>query len=171
MNGAVACARCHGFDGAADGSGAFPKLTGQSSEYLENGLRAYISGNRKNALMQPIAKGLNDAEIKAVAQYYAAAHAISFAPSAQPPELIARGQQLAKDVACETCHGANGQGNPPIFPYLAGQYRQYTALQFQMYRQGFRKSNVMGDLARGLREQDAAALAAYYEQVPRPASK
>jgi cytochrome c553 len=177
MNGAVACARCHGFDGAADGSGAFPKLTGQSSQYLENELRAYISGNRKNALMQPIAKGLNDAEIKAVAQYYAAAHAVSFAPSAQPPELIARGQQLAKDgdpstnvLACETCHGANGQGNPP-FPYLAGQYRQYTALQFQMYRQGFRKSNVMGDLVRGLREQDAAALAAYYEQVPRPASK
>ena len=177
-NGAVACARCHGFDGAADGSGAFPKLSGQSSEYLENELRAYISGNRKNALMQPIAKGLNDAEIKGVAQYYAAAHATYFAPAAQPPELVARGQQLAKEgdsnmnvPACETCHGANGQGNPPIFPYLAGQYRQYTALQFQMYRQGFRKSAVMGDLARSLREQDVAALAAYYEQVPRPASK
>jgi cytochrome c553 len=176
-NGAVACARCHGFDGAADGSGAFPKLTGQSSEYLENELRAYISGNRKNALMQPIAKGLNDAEIKAVAQYYAAAHATSFAPSAQPPELIARGQQLAKDgdpntnvLACETCHGPNGQGNAAI-PYLAGQYRQYTVLQFQMYRQGFRKSDLMADLARNLREQDVAALAAYYEQVPRSASK
>src|SRR5262252_4124521 len=67
-NGAVACARCHGFDGAADGSGAFPKLTGQAASYLENELRNYISGDRKNALMQPIAKGLNDAEIKAVAQ-------------------------------------------------------------------------------------------------------
>lgn len=176
-NGAVACARCHGFDGAADGSGAFPKLTGQSADYLESELRAYISGNRKNALMQPIAKGLNDAEIKAVAQYYAAARATSFASGAQSPELIARGQQLAKEgdpstnlLACETCHGANGQGNAAI-PYLAGQYRQYTAFQFQMYRQGLRKSDLMADLARNMREQDVAAVAAYYERVPRPASK
>lgn len=176
-NGAVACARCHGFDGAADGSGAFPKLTGQSSEYLENELRAYISGNRKNALMQPIARGLNDAEIKAVAQYYALAHATYFPPAAQPPELVARGQQLAKEgdptanvLACETCHGPNGQGNAAI-PYLAGQYRQYAAFQFQMYRQGFRKSDLMVDLARNMREQDVAAVSAYYEQVARPASK
>lgn len=176
-NGAVACARCHGFDGAAEGSGAFPKLNGQSSVYLENELRAYVSGNRKNAVMQPIAKGLTDNEIKAVAQFYAAAHATYFPPATQPPELVARGQQLAKEgdptanvLACETCHGPNGQGNAAI-PYLAGQYRQYTTLQFQMYRQGFRKSDLMVELARNLREQDIAALAAYYEQVPHPASK
>jgi cytochrome c553 len=176
-NGAVACARCHGFDGAADGSGAFPKLTGQSATYLETELRNYISGDRKNALMQPIAKGLNDAEIKAAAQYYAAVRANPFVPNAQRAELIARGQQLAKDgdpnnnvLACETCHGANGQGNAAI-PYLAGQYRQYTALQFQMYRQGLRKSDLMADLARNMREQDVEAVATYYEQVPRSASK
>jgi len=176
-NGAVACARCHGFDGAADGSGAFPKLTGQSSDYFETELRNYISGDRQNALMQPIAKGLNDAEIKAVAQYYAATRANAFVPGAQPANRIARGQQLAKDgdpannvLACETCHGANGQGNAAI-PYLAGQYRQYTALQFQMYRQGLRKSDLMADLARNLREQDVEAVAAYYEQVPRSVTK
>ena len=176
-NGAVACARCHGFDGMADGSGAFPKLAGQSADYMENELRAYVSGNRKNALMQPIAKGLNDAEIKAVAQYYAAARGTSMAPAPQPAEVIARGQQIAKEgdaaanvMACETCHGPNGQGNPPI-PYLASQYRQYTVLQMQMYSQGLRKSDLMVDLARNLREQDAAAVAAYYEQVTRPASK
>jgi len=176
-NGAVACARCHGFDGEADGSGAFPKLTGQNASYLENELRNYISGDRKNALMLPIAKGLNDAEIKAVAQYYAAARTTPFVPGDQPAALIARGQQLAKDgdpssnvLACETCHGPNGQGNAAI-PYLAGQYRQYTALQFQMYRQGLRKSDLMADPARSLREQDVEAVAAYYEQLPRIAPK
>jgi cytochrome c553 len=40
-----------------------------------------------------------------------------------------------------------------------------------MYRQGFRKSDLMVDLARNMREQDVAAVSAYYEQVPRPASK
>jgi cytochrome c553 len=41
----------------------------------------------------------------------------------------------------------------------------------QMYRQGLRKSDLMADLARNLREQDATAVAAYYEQVARAASK
>src|ERR1700676_456744 len=35
-SGAIACARCHGFDGEADGSGAFPKLAGQFPQYLAN---------------------------------------------------------------------------------------------------------------------------------------
>ena len=176
-NGGVACARCHGFDGAAEGSGAFPKLTGQSSDYLESELRAYISGDRKNALMQPIAKGLNDAEIKAVSQYYATLHGTSALPRAQSSELLARGEQLAKvgDLsirvqACESCHGPNGQGNPPT-PYLAGQYSQYIALQIRMYRQGFRKTDQMTDPAQNLRDKDIAAVAAYFEQISRPAPK
>jgi len=173
-NGAVACARCHGFDGAADGSGAFPKLAGQSSDYLESELRAYISGDRKNALMQPIAKGLNDAEIKAVSQYYVTVHATAAPPRAPSPELLARGQQLAKVgdpnirvLACESCHGPNGQGDPPT-PYLAGQYSQYIALQMRMYRQGFRKTDQMTDPAQTLPDQDVAAVAAYFEQISRP---
>jgi cytochrome c553 len=177
-NGAVACARCHGFDGAADGSGAFPRLDGQFADYLADQLRAYASGDRKNAIMQPISKGLSDDEIKAVAQYYANARAISIAPSPQSSQLIARGEQLAKAgdsntgvLACETCHGPNGQGLPPTVPYLAGQYSHYMSLQIQMYRQGFRKSDLMKDIAVSLRDQDVADLAAYFEQVPRPKSK
>ena len=172
-NGAVACARCHGFDGAADGSGAFPKLAGQSSDYLESELRAYLAGDRKNALMQPIAKGLNDAEIKAVSGYYAAVHATVASPRPPSSELLARGEQLAKvgDLnirvqACESCHGPNGLGNPPT-PYLAGQYSQYIALQIRMYRQGLRKTDQMTDPAQNLRDADIAAVAAYFEQVSR----
>src|SRR5271169_5546680 len=76
--GAVACARCHGFDGASDGSGAFPRLDGQSAQYLAEQLRHFASGARQNALMQPIAKGLKDDEIEAVSQYYASVHTVSF---------------------------------------------------------------------------------------------
>jgi len=176
--GAVACARCHGFDGAADGSGAFPKLAGQSPEYLTEQLRLYASGARKNALMEPIAKGLSEGEMKSVAQYYAAARATPFAARPPSPEIIGRGEQLAKvgDLsirvqACESCHGPNGMGLPPTVPYLAGQYRQYLALQIQMYRKGFRKNEQMKDPAQNLRDQDIAAVAAYFEQVSRPAAK
>src|SRR5580698_7948264 len=49
--GAIACARCHGYDGASDGSGAFPILAGQSAYYLTEQLRHFAVGARQNALM------------------------------------------------------------------------------------------------------------------------
>jgi cytochrome c553 len=177
-SGAIACARCHGFDGEADGSGAFPKVAGQSSQYLAKQLRAYASGTRQNALMQPIAKGLKDAEIDSVAQYYASLRPSTLPSRPVAAQLVARGEQLAKlgDLslrvqACESCHGPNGQGEPPAVPYLAGQYAHYIIIQIQMFRQGTRKSQQMEDPSHSLREQDVAAVAAYFEQAYRPATK
>jgi len=177
-NGVVACARCHGFDGAADGSGAFPKLAGQSPQYLAQELRAYASGGRQNALMQSIAKGLSAGEIDAVAQYYASIPTISLPSRPQSAQLIARGERLAKvgDIvvriqACESCHGPNGQGEPPTVPYLAGQYSHYISLQIQMFRKGYRKSDQMKDPSLNLSDQDVAAIAAYFEQLPRSTPK
>jgi cytochrome c553 len=172
-SGATACARCHGFDGQADGSGAFPKLAGQFPQYLAKQLKAYASGTRQNAIMQPIAKGLTDTEIDSVAQYYASLHLSTLPSSPLAAQLVARGEQLAKlgDLnlrvqACESCHGPNGHGEPPTVPYLAGQYAHYIAVQIQMFRDGNRKSQQMQDPAHSLREQDIAAVAAYFEQTP-----
>jgi cytochrome c553 len=98
--------------------------------------------------------------------------------SSAAAQLVARGEQLAKlgDLnlrvqACESCHGPNGQGEPPAVPYLAGQYAHYITVQIQMFRQGSRKSQQMQDPAHDLREQDIAAVAAYFEQATRPATK
>src|SRR5271156_150528 len=90
-SGGIACARCHGFDGEADGSGAFPRLVGQFPQYLAKQLRAYASGTRQNALMQPIAKGLKDAEIDSVAKYYASLHPSALPSRSAASQLVARG--------------------------------------------------------------------------------
>jgi cytochrome c553 len=177
--GAVACARCHGFDGASDGSGAFPRLDGQSQQYLAAQLRHFASGHRQNALMQPIAKGLNDDEIDAVAQYYASLHAVSFPPRPVSEQVRDLGKRVAEvgDLsvrvqACESCHGPNGEGEPIAgVPYLGGQYSHYIRLQIQVFRQGYRKSEQMLVPAHNLSEQDIIAVAAYFEQTSRPAVK
>lgn len=72
--GVPACASCHGAD--AKGNGAFPRLAGQSHEYIQNSLTTWerVRGqDPKNpdnsALMQPILHGLNPAQISAVAAY------------------------------------------------------------------------------------------------------
>jgi cytochrome c553 len=177
--GAVACARCHGFDGASDGSGAFPRLDGQSPLYLAEQLRHFASGARQNALMQPIAKGLKDDEIEAVAEYYASVRTVHLPSRPVPAQLRDRGKQVAEvgDLsvrvqACESCHGPNGEGEPISgVPYLGGQYSHYIKVQIQMFRQGYRKSQQMFVPAHNLNEQDVLAVADYFEQASRPAVK
>jgi cytochrome c553 len=176
--GAVACARCHGFDGLSDGSGAFPILANQSAAYLSKQLRDFASGTHLNAIMTPIAKALTGEEIDAVAQYYATVRATAVPPPARSPDLVKRGEALATtgDTArqvlpCAACHGAQGVGVPPVTPYLAGQYAQYLVSQMVMFTRGYRKNALMSTEARKLDEGDYEALGAYYEGLPRPSAE
>ena len=66
---AQACIGCHGADGNST-SPIFPKLAGQHAQYLENALKAYRDGFRRNDMMNRFAKGLTDEDIKAIAQYF-----------------------------------------------------------------------------------------------------
>lgn len=66
-----ACAGCHSPNGAGIPA-QYPRLSGQHAEYTEAQLTAFRSGARgNNAQMSAIAAKLNDAEIKAVADYLA----------------------------------------------------------------------------------------------------
>ena len=69
-----ACASCHGPE--AKGDGAFPRLAGQLHDYI---LRKLVNWSKErgqdpanpdtSAIMEPIAHGLTDPQIKAVAAY------------------------------------------------------------------------------------------------------
>jgi cytochrome c553 len=65
------CATCHGKNGVGIAP-IYPTLAGQHVDYLERALTEYRKGDRKNAVMPAFALQLSEAEIKAVAQYYAA---------------------------------------------------------------------------------------------------
>jgi cytochrome c553 len=169
-----ACAQCHAYNGASDGSGAFPRIAGQSEFYLAKELRDYASRVRTNAVMTPIAKALSSDQIADVAAYYAGVTA-PYLPLASPAAiLVSRGEELAKvgdatkDLqACDSCHGPGGAGEPPPIPYLAGQYQHYIASQLTMWQRGFRNNSpdAMADVAKRLDPHDIAAVAAYFQQV------
>ncbi|MDB5726863.1 MAG: putative periplasmic cytochrome type-C oxidoreductase signal peptide protein [Noviherbaspirillum sp.] len=67
------CIGCHGIPGY---KATFPEvyqvpmIGGQSAKYIENALRAYQKGERKNPSMRGIAGGLSDQDIADVAAYY-----------------------------------------------------------------------------------------------------
>jgi cytochrome c553 len=176
-NGTPACAQCHAFNGVSDGSGAFPRIAGQSAYYLTKQLRDFTSGIRVNAIMTPVAGALTADDIADVAAYYAGIEAPFLPLRRADSALIKQGEELAKVgsaekriQACDNCHGIGGAGEPPAIPYLAGQYASYIALEWRMWRRGFRKSSpgAMACLAERLNDQEIAAAAAYYEQVLAP---
>ena len=69
------CAACHGKDAASPIDPSYPILAGQYPDYIEHALKAYKSGERKNAIMGGIAKGLSKDDIENLAGYYASLHA------------------------------------------------------------------------------------------------
>ncbi|MBP0447553.1 c-type cytochrome [Roseomonas sp. SSH11] len=69
-----ACVNCHGAEGRGMGP-SYPALAGQYAAYTALQLRAYRSGTRGNSplnVMAAIAANLTDAEIEALAVYFAA---------------------------------------------------------------------------------------------------
>ena len=69
---AATCANCHGTQGQAVSNAAVPGLAGMPAAYLAEQMRAFRGGSRPATVMHQIAKGYNDAQIDALAAYFAA---------------------------------------------------------------------------------------------------
>jgi cytochrome c553 len=65
------CAACHGKDGVGI-TEAYPTLSGQHEDYLLRALVEYKKGDRKNPVMPGFLTTLSDADLKLIAEYYAA---------------------------------------------------------------------------------------------------
>ena len=68
---AANCAACHGTNGNSVG-GAVPGLAGANKEYFVAQMKAFKEGKREATLMHQIAKGYSEAEIAAIADFFAA---------------------------------------------------------------------------------------------------
>lgn len=72
-----ACTGCHSPKGLGNEPAAFPRLSGQYTQYTEKQLRDFRAGNRINddaMIMRTITSRMSDAEIQAVANYIAGLH-------------------------------------------------------------------------------------------------
>jgi len=65
------CVSCHGADGIAVIDEA-PNLAGENAIYLDTQLKAFRGGKRASDIMAPVAAELDDAAIRAAADWYAA---------------------------------------------------------------------------------------------------
>ena len=67
---AAKCSACHGEKGISV-LPSWPNLAGQSGDYLAGALKSYKAGQRKNGMMDSVAKDLSDADAVNVAAYFA----------------------------------------------------------------------------------------------------
>ncbi len=77
---AQACIACHGEKGVSPDPNAYPHLAGQHADYLARALHDYQEGRRKNQVMNAMAANLSDADIEAVADYFARQDGLITAP-------------------------------------------------------------------------------------------
>lgn len=159
------CAGCHAIPGYTNAYPTYhvPRLGGQHPDYVIAALKAYQAGERQHPTMHANASQLSEQDMQDIAAYLA-----SFPSAAAPYPVqgnVAAGK--AKSATCVACHGADGNGNIPLYPRLAGQHEDYLRRVLQNYQSGARKNVVMSGMAKPLSPQDIADLAAYYASQPK----
>ncbi|GAC1410680.1 MAG: c-type cytochrome [Burkholderiaceae bacterium] len=179
---AVACTSCHGVKGEGNGLAGFPRLAGVNATYLQQQLSAFASGQRQNAVMQPIAKALTPAQQAVLVAYFSrlpsplaagVPEAANLTSANVGAWLASRGRWDDDLPACVQCHAQGGIGVGTVFPPLAGQPMTYLENQLQAFKKKTRPGgpmNLMGVVASKLSDADIKAVAKHYGDIRTPVS-
>ena len=169
---AAVCGACHGMDGnSADAQ--YPKLAGQSEQYIARQLIDFKTGKRQNPIMMGMAAPLSEQDMHDLGAYFATQKPL---PGVADQALVEHGETLYRQgdssrgiPACMACHSIDGSGNPgAMYPHLAGQHAQYVEATLKSWHDGTTwnddvRGKIMPSIAAKLDAKDIAALASYIE--------
>ena len=135
---AAGCMACHG-PGGNSLNPMWPKLAGQHPGYIKRQLEAFKAGKRYDPVMAPMALPLDDKAIADLGAYFAtekrSAGVADPKKAEQGKEIYYAGIPAKGVVACGTCHGLEGYGNPGAgFPNVASQHVLYVVKALKDYR-------------------------------------
>lgn len=165
---ALRCTPCHGPTGISYANS--PNLAGQYAVAVYKQLRDYKSGVRTNAVMNPMAEGLSDTDMREIAAYYAS---LPKPPesrlSAEPPPIVKWGNPMHNVAPCGSCHG--DIDHTLASPWLKGEPAAYLTAQLNAFLAGTRTNDINGQMramVRGMTPAEIAAAAAYYSGTNSP---
>jgi len=164
------CAACHGPDGNSSNPD-WPKLAGQSSEYLVKQLSDFKSGARKNPQMTAMAANLSMQDMEDLAAYFSSQTTrigTTSKDELEPGRKIYRAGNADTGVpACMACHGPDGAGNPAAaYPRLSGQHASYDVKQLKDFRSGDRSNDpnkIMRIVTAHMTDKEIGAVADYIQ--------
>jgi cytochrome c553 len=159
------CAACHGENGVSSIPGT-PHLAAQPPLSVFYQLLQFRDQRRKGGGMEAIAATLSEQDMRDIAAHYAAQPA----PPAHiggDAQKLTRGQQIAQQQYCSSCHGAQLQGQKHV-PRLSGQSTEYFITQLRNLRSGARADmdGTMASAARSLTDEEIEAMATYARSLP-----
>jgi sulfide dehydrogenase cytochrome subunit len=142
-----------------------PIIGGQPKAYLVQSMKNYRDGKRHSTIMQRLAKGYDDDQIEAMAEFLSKQSWVS-AVEKTNPKSAETGKTLHTGKGCAGCHGATGLSPMPSTPRLAGQYSEYLYLQMKDYVNEHTtipaSATVMRGMLKGASNDDIRALADFY---------
>ncbi|MCI0753720.1 c-type cytochrome [Teichococcus vastitatis] len=86
--------------------------------------------------------------------------------AAAPDAAAKRGAEVVAERSCGACHGEQGVSAMPGIPSLAGQQREFIALQLVLFREGLRDIPAMQGPVEGLTDEQLEELGAYFASLP-----
>jgi cytochrome c553 len=157
---AQSCVACHGAGGNSTDP-AIPSLAGQPEQALATALYQFREGNRKNAVMSPLAAELSNAEMNDLAAYFNS-EKIAASTHQTHAENLVIGPTLAKQYNCTQCHGPALMGIQHI-PRLAGQQHDYLLAQLRSFRAATRgdMDGTMTSAVSRLKDEEIVILSDY----------
>jgi sulfide dehydrogenase cytochrome subunit len=161
----LTCNGCHGWNGVSQGV-SIPSIAGLNADYMTKAMEQFKTGKRSATIMDRIAKGYKDYELRKVARYFSRQPWVRV-DTALEPSLIARGQEL-HERHCSECHEDSGRYQDQDVPRLAGQRPNYLLIQLEQYVDKQPKMPQPSDMAEKLAEidrSDLPALSAFYSSV------
>ena len=152
------CAACHGPGGRSQ-QPLIPSLAAQPKLFIENQLVLIREGLRDVPQMKGLLDGMPDADIVALASYFAAQQPAPAAAAADAASYR-RGQAIADKALCGSCHLPDFSGRQQI-PRLAGQHEAFLLQAMKQFRDhpGLGRDTIMAASLYGMKDQDLADLA------------
>ena len=157
---AQVCAACHGANGVSH-IPLTPSLAGQPDEYIQWQLVYFRSGARKSQAMQIIAGQLKNQDIRDLGAYYASLKPPKPAPTSPSDELAKKGEMIAKQMHCGSCHHDAYEGYRSS-ARLASQREDVLLKALRDFKSGARVGSgvaSMGDVTYYLNDDAMKALA------------
>ncbi len=157
---AEGCAGCHGADGVSQAP-LTPSLAGEPDEFVQWQLVYFRSGARKSEVMGPIAEALSNEDIRNLGAFYAALPPPK--PAAAPDALAQKGEKLALQHRCQSCHSDDYNGFRAA-ARLSGQREDVLVQALRDFKTGKRVGSGVASMAEvtyELSDADMVALSHY----------
>ena len=162
---ALPCNGCHGDGGVSVGK-SIPSIAGQNPDYMTRVMKEYKEGKRTSTIMDRIAKGYKEYELRKIARYFSKRPWRSIRED-ESPDLQERGRIVHKEH-CAECHEDMGRYQDKDVPRIAGQRPEYLYTQMMLYRDGTEDLPQPSEMAEKMTlidDDDVEALAHLYGSI------